>query len=72
MEWYNSGIPTLKHAICAQNVLCVPKIAVKQNNFQFYLPNFLQFFDNISQKLFRPSQFLERFLKIPEWSTLQK
>ena len=27
---------------------------------------------NISHKLLRPSQFLEKFVKILEWSTLQK
>ena len=27
---------------------------------------------NISHKLLRPSQFLEKFMKILEWSTLQK
>ena len=37
------------------------KIAGKPNNFQFYLPNFLKFCDNISHKLLRPSQFLEIF-----------
>ena len=36
MEWHNSGIPTLKHTICVPNVFL--KIAVKPNNYQFYLP----------------------------------
>ena len=46
MEQHNSGITTLKHAICAPNVFL--KIAGKPNNYQFYLPNFLKFCDNIS------------------------
>ena len=51
---------------------CFLKIAGKSNNYQFYLPDFLKFCDNISHKLLRPSQFLEKFMKILEWSTLQK
>ena len=70
MEWYNSGITTLKHAICAPKLFL--KLAGKPSNHQFYLPNFLKFCDNISHKLLRPNQFLERFLEILEWSTLQK
>ena len=46
------------------------KIAGKSNNYQFYLPNFFKFCDNISHKLLRPSQFLGKFMKILEWSTL--
>ena len=64
MEWQNFGITTLKHATCALNVF------KKSNNYRFYLPNFLKFCDNISHKLLRPSQFLEKFMEILEWSTL--
>ena len=70
MERHNSGITTPKHAICAPNVFL--KIAGKPNNYQFYLTNFLKFCDNISHKLLRPTQFLEKFLEILEWSTLRK
>ena len=31
------------------------KIAGQPDNYQFYLPNFLNFCGNISQKLLRPS-----------------
>ena len=48
------------------------KIAGKSNNYQFYLPDFLEFWDNISHNLLRTSRFLEKFMKILEWSTLQK
>ena len=51
---------------------CFLKIAEKSNNYQFYLPDFLKFCDNISPKLLRPSQFQEKFMNILEWSTLQK
>ena len=51
---------------------CFLKLAGKPNNYQFYLPNFRKFCDNISHKLLRPSQFVEKFLEIVEWSTLQK
>ena len=51
---------------------CFSKIAEKSNNYQFYLPDFLKFCDNISPKLLRPSQFQEKFMNILEWSTLQK
>ena len=44
----------------------------KSNNYRFYLPNFLKFCDNISHKLLRPSQFLEKFMEILEWSALQR
>ena len=66
MERQNSGITTFKHAIRFL------KIAGKPNKYQFYLLNFLKFCDNISHKLLRPTQFLEKFLVILEWSTLQK
>ena len=69
-EWHKSCITTLKHAICAPNVFL--KLAGKPNNYQFYLPNFLKYCDNISHILLRPSQFLEKYLEILEWSTLQK
>ena len=48
------------------------KIGGKSNSYQFYLTDFLEFYDNISHKLLRSSQFLEKFMKILEWSTLQK
>ena len=48
------------------------KIVGKSNNYEFYLPEFHKFCDNISYKLLKPSQFLEKFLEILEWSTLQK
>ena len=70
MEWKNLGIITLKHATCAPK--CFSKFTRKSNNYQFYLLDFLNFCDNISHKLLRPSQFLEKFVKILEWSTLQK
>ena len=44
---------------------CVFKIAGKSNNYQFYLPTFFKFCDNISHKLLRPSQFLEKFGRVP-------
>ena len=69
MEQQNLGITTLKYAKCAPNVF---KIAGKSNNYRFYLPNFLKFCDNISHKLLRPSQFLEKCMEILEWSTLQR
>ena len=47
------------------------KVAGKPNNYQFYLPKFLEVFDNISHKLLRPIQFLEIFPEILEWSALQ-
>ena len=34
---------------------CFLKIAGKPNNYQFYLPNFLKFCENILNKLLRPS-----------------
>ena len=51
---------------------CFLKIIGNPNNYQFYLPNFLKFCDNISHKLLRPSKFLEKFMEILEWPTLQK
>ena len=39
------------------------KIGRKPKNYQFYLPNFLKFCDNISHKLLRPTQFLQKFLQ---------
>ena len=39
---------------------CFLKIAGKSNNCRFYLPNFLKFCDNISHKLLRPSQSIEK------------
>ena len=44
------------------------KIAGKPNNYQFYLPNFLKFCDNISHKLLRPTKFLGKFWKF--WNGL--
>ena len=70
MKLQNLGIRTLKHATYIPNDFL--KIARKSNNYRFYLPSFLKFFDNISQKLLRPSQFLEKFVEIVEWSTFQK
>ena len=70
MERQILGITTLKHAKCAQNVF--KKLPEKWNNYRFYLPNFLKFCDNISHKLLRPSQFLEKCMEILEWSTLQR
>ena len=35
---------------------CFLKTAGKPNNYQFYLPNFIKFFDNISHKLLRNNQ----------------
>ena len=43
------------------------KITGKQNNHQFDLPNFLKYCDNISHKLLRLSQSLEKILEILEW-----
>ena len=40
------------------------KITGKQNNHQFDLPNFLKYCDNISHKLLRLSQSLEKILEI--------
>ena len=58
MEWLNSGITTLKHTICAPNVFQI--FTRKPNNYQLHLRGFLKFCDNISHKLLRPSQFLEK------------
>ena len=69
MEWQKLGITRLNHATCRK---CFLKIAGKSNNYGFYLPNFLKFCDNISHKFLRLSQFLEKFMEILEWSTLQK
>ena len=51
MEWYNLGITILKLAIYCPNVFL--KIAGKPNNYQFHLPSFLKFCNNISHKLLR-------------------
>ena len=56
MEWHNLGITTLKHATCAPFL----KVEGKPNKCQFCLSNFLKFCDNISHKLLRASQFLEK------------
>ena len=69
MEWHNLGITTLKHAICSPIFL---KIFGKPNNYQFYLLKSLKFCDNISYKLLRSSQWLEKSMEILELSTLQK
>ena len=39
------------------------KITGKSNTYQFYLPNFLKFCDNISHKLLKPSQFLKKIYR---------
>ena len=39
--------------------------AGSQNNYQFYLPNFPKFCGNISHKLLRPSEFLEKIQAPP-------
>ena len=70
MKWQNLGITMLKRAICVPNVFL--KTATKPKNYQFYLPNFLKFCDNISHKLLRPSQFLEKVLEILESFTLEQ
>ena len=51
---------------------CFLKIAEKPNNYQSYLANFRKFCDNISHKVFRPTQFLEKIMEVLEWSTFQK
>ena len=66
MEWQNLVIATIKHAKYTPNAF------KKLPENRFYLPNFLKFCDNISHKLSRPSQFLEKFMEILKWSTLQK
>ena len=43
----------------------------EQNNFQTHAV-LIKRPCNISHKLFRPTQFLEKFPEILEWSTLQK
>ena len=70
LEWCNSSVTALKHVIHAPNDFF--KNCWKPDNYQFYLPNFLKFCDCISYKLLKTSQFKEKFLKILEWSTLQK
>ena len=42
---------------------CFTEIAGKSNNYRFYLPNFLKFCDNTSDKLLRSSPFLENLWK---------
>ena len=69
MEWHNSVSQHLSMLYVSQMFF---KIAVKPNNYQFYLPNFFKFCDNISHKLLSPSQILGKFLPILVWSTLQK
>ena len=64
MEWVNLGITALKHATCSPNAFL--NIFRIPNNYQFYLSNFLKFCDNISHKLFRPTQFLKEIMKILE------
>ena len=62
--WHNSGATTLTHAISA--LIIFLKISGKPNNYQFYLPNFLKFCHNISHKLLRPTQYLEKLPEILE------
>ena len=69
MEWKNLGIRTLEHGHIPQMFFKIPG---KSNKYRFYLPSSLKFCDNISYKLLWPSQFLEKFMEILEWSTLQK
>ena len=64
VQWRNLGIKTIKRVMCSPNVFL--KITGKQNNYHFHLPKFLKICDNISQKLLRPSQFLEKFMEVPE------
>ena len=51
---------------------CFLKITGKPHHYRFYLRNFPKFCDNISHKLLKPSQFLEKNTEILEWYTLQK
>ena len=60
MERQNLGITTLKHAKCAPNVFKrLPENRIPTD----FIYNFLKFCDNISHKLLRPSQFLEKLWK---------
>ena len=61
MEWNNLGITTLK-----MFPKCFLKIAREPNNYQFYLPKFLKFCENILHKLLGPSQCLEKLMEILE------
>ena len=61
MEWQNYVSQSL-------SMLLVPQMFFK--NCWFYLPNFLKFCDNISHKLLRTSQLLEKIMEILECSTL--
>ena len=67
MEWHNLGITTLETVIYAKK--CFFKIVGKPNSYQSYWPNFITFCDNISHKLLRPSQFLEKSMEILKWPT---
>ena len=68
MKWKNLVITIRKYATCAPNIF--EKLSENQINTDFD-SNFLKFCDNISHKLLRPSQLLEKFMEILEWSTLQ-
>ena len=48
---------------------CFKKIAAKPNNYECNLPSFRKFCDNISYKVLRPSEFLEKVMEILELST---
>ena len=71
MEWHNLGIIRLKHmlyiphAICP-TFICFSQITGKPNNYQFYLPNSLKFWNNNSYKLLTPSKLMEKFIEILE------
>ena len=69
MEWQNLGITTLKHAKWAPNVFKkLPENRITTDFIYLTSSNFV----NISHKLLRPSQFLEKCMEILEWSTLQR
>ena len=51
---------------------CFYKIVGKSNNYQFYLPNFIKFCDNISHKLLRPSEFLEKFMEMVHFAEINQ
>ena len=61
IEWDNLVITTLQHTICAP--IFLKKITKKPNNYQFYLPYFLRFNGNISNKLLIPSKSQEKCLE---------
>ena len=72
VEWQNLFVEchnTQAYYMCPKYFL---KIVGKSNNYRFYLANFLKFCENISHKLLRPSQFLEKIVEILELSALQK